>query len=151
MVDFKKTNNEDLIILETERRKMISSLIIENPSDNPVINELRFNYGYVNLFPFLINIKTGDKLELEVVGNLNIIYINFIGVIDKKQGRGTEMMNILTALCDKYDYQLKLEVYPKFGVPKRALIKFYKGFGFKKERKNIYIRFSNFIQSTEAI
>lgn len=84
------------------------------------------------MYPILINKETGDTLELSVIGNLKVLHIDFIGVTAKGQGRGTKLMQTLTSLSDKYNYAIQLEVCPKFGVPKRILIKFYKSFGFVK-------------------
>jgi hypothetical protein len=133
----------DLALLETERKKAIPSMIVETPSVNPIINELRFNHSYVYIYPFLINSQTGDKFELDVVGNRKSICINYIGVMEKKQGHGKKMMSMLTALCDKYGYELNLEICPKFGVSRWVLIKFYKRFGFEKVSHNKYMRIPN--------
>lgn len=140
MVNFQTIMESDLVHLEDERKKVIPAMIVETPSVNPIINELRFNHSYVYMYPFLINSQTGDKFELDVVGNRKIIYINYIGVMEKRQGRGRKMMSILTGLCDKYGYELNLEVCPKFGVSRWVLIKFYKSFGFKKISRSKYKR-----------
>lgn len=140
MVDFQNIIENDLALLEAERKKVIPAMIVETPSVNPIINELRFNHGYVYMYPFLINSQTGDKFELDVVGNKKVIFINYIGVMEKRQGRGRMMMKILTALCDKYGYELNLEVCPRFGVSRWVLIRFYKSFGFKKISHNKYKR-----------
>lgn len=130
---------------EVKRKVVLSNINVEAPCSNPIINELRVHHNFLHMYPILVNKYTGDTLELSVLGNLKILHIDFIGVTQKRQGRGTKLMGILTSLSDKYNYTLQLEVYPKFGVSKKTLLRFYKSFGFVhcKGSKDKYERIPN--------
>lgn len=132
-VDFSKISLEELEELEADRQKYIPNMMVETKTSNPFINELRFNFNFIYLFPFLVGGMTGDKLELRINNDEKIVWLNFIGVSEPKQGRGTKLMENFAAICDKYGYTAFLQVDPKFGVPKRVLVKFYKRFGFEKD------------------
>lgn len=144
MIDFKTITIEQLENLEKDRIDQINNnMIRETKSYNEIINELRFNYGYVYFAPFLVNCETGDKFKLRIMNSFEpTIHLAFIGVTEQKQGRGTEMMKLLTELADKYGYHIHLEVVPNFGVGKRVLVRFYKKFGFVKYalNNNAYMR-----------
>jgi GNAT superfamily N-acetyltransferase len=130
MIDFDKITPEELQKMEEERVKHIPAFMCESPSDNKFINELRFNHNYVLLEPFLIS--NNSKLELQINDHRKVIHIAYIGVTEslRKQGYGSQIMETLTSLADKYGYSMDLDIVPKFGVNKTVLRKFYKKHGF---------------------
>jgi len=131
MIDFSNISQNELKRLEQERAKQMSGTFIEHPERNPILLELRFNYGYLHIGPFLMG-KEGNKFELLFRSFDKEIHLAFIGVPEgsQQQGIGTEMMNILTTLADKYHYSIDLNIDPKFGVTKEVLHSFYQRFGF---------------------
>lgn len=131
MIDFQNMSLEEFNLLENERQKKLSGLAIaESPSSNPLINELRYNYGFYQIGPFLIN-DSYDKLELATIDIESLLFLHFIGVKNKQVGRGTEIMKLMCKLADKYDYEIQLKVDEKQGTPKKVLEKFYRKFGFE--------------------
>ena len=137
MKDFTTITKEELEEMENERQEQMPKMIIEGRSNNEIINELRFNYGFILLGQFLINGQTGTKLELHVTNiqgkfATKEIHVGFIGVIDdsRQKGEGHRTMNILTTLADKYGYDMNLDIDTKFGMKKSVLKKFYKSHGF---------------------
>jgi ribosomal protein S18 acetylase RimI-like enzyme len=148
MIDFTTLTNEELEILENEREKVMPNMIVETRSDNEIINELRFNYGFINFGYMLINGQNGAKLELRVT-NLTgeyaerSIHLAFIGILEdsRKQGMGNNLLKILTDLADKYEYDMDLDVDTKFGMKKSILKRFYKNHGFiqsKEDKDRMY-------------
>lgn len=127
--DFRKVTPLELLELEKERVNYVSNFYCESPSTSPVINDLRFNYNYLNIGCFLIG-ELG-KFQLEVDDVNKMVFILLIECPYKKRGDGTTMMNQLVEVLDKYGYGCKLEVSEKFGVPIESLVKFYERFGFK--------------------
>ena len=114
--------------------KVTNGFFHEMPTDNPIINELRFEHEYLYLHPFVIHSQLGLKFELSWEESSKRLHLGFISVPDemKRQGYGTQMMQLLCELADKYGYSIDLDVDPKFGTGKRVLKKFYKSFGFVK-------------------
>ncbi|MFV1457373.1 N-acetyltransferase [Bacillus mycoides] len=137
MIDFKEVTEDELRVLEGQREsqfnKVMSGIFVENLTSEPVINELRFNFGYLYLGNFLIDMTTGAKFELHINDD-STIHLAFIGVPDDKRekGLGTKMMEQLTYIADKYQYDVQLNIEPKFGVGKKVLKGFYKKYGFKE-------------------
>jgi GNAT superfamily N-acetyltransferase len=131
MIDFSNISQNELKQLEKERARQIGEAFIEHPERNPILLELRFNYGYLHVGPFLIG-KEGNKFELLFRSFDKELYLAFIGVPEeiRCKGIGTEMMKILISLADKYHYSIDLNVDPKFGVDKETLLSFYQIFGF---------------------
>lgn len=143
MIDFTTLTNDELENLEIEREKLMPNMIIEARSDNEIINELRFNYGFINFGYMLLNGQNGSKLELHV-NNITgeyaekNIHLAFIGVVEdsRKQGMGNKLLKILTDLADKYGYSMDLDVDTKFGMKKSVLKAFYKKHGFIQDKEN---------------
>lgn len=139
-INFIELSREELEETNKERaehlEKATNGFIVEPPVLCPVINDLRYNYGFWYIRPFLID-NDGLKFELYTYTDKKQIHLAFIGVPDdkKQQGLGTQMMNALIEIADKYGYSIDLEVAPKFGVGKRVLKKFYKKFGFEKDSR----------------
>jgi ribosomal protein S18 acetylase RimI-like enzyme len=102
----------------------------------PFLNDLRFNYGYIYLHPFLIQGQTGLKLELKEYPQEKRLHLAFIGVAEdsRQQGQGNEAMEMLNSIADKYGYDIDLQVEAKFGVGKRVLKKFYKKHGYVEHK-----------------
>jgi ribosomal protein S18 acetylase RimI-like enzyme len=140
MIDFGTIAEGELEILENEREKIMPKMIIESRSNNEIINELRFNYGFINFGYMLLNGQNGSKLELRVT-NLSAeknIHLAFISVLEDKreQGMGNQLLKIVTDLADKYGYSMDLEVDTKFGMKKSVLKGFYKKHGFIQDKEN---------------
>lgn len=130
MINFQELSKEELAHLEKERKeKLKNSAFIEQPSLQPLINELRFNYGFYQIGPFLIN-ENHDKLELAIIDSEKHIYLHFIGVKEKQRGYGTKLMKLLCQLADFYQYEIILQVDETQGTPKNILETFYQRFGF---------------------
>jgi GNAT superfamily N-acetyltransferase len=144
MIDFRDITDQELNFLETARAKDVPNLFVETRTKNPVINELRFNHGFVYVEPRLFDLKTGySNLELHFTEEDKLVYLGYIGVVkeQRRKGHGTRIMRILTELCDKYSYNMELEISSRFGTKRSALGNFYKRFGFKKIKgENKYIR-----------
>lgn len=148
MLDFSKLTREEVTELNEKRAKQLreqTNGFLNEPQAcfSPVINDLRFNHGYIYLRPFLIQGQTGDKFELRVDDDRKLIHMAYIGVADdrKRQGHGSNMMEMITSIADKYGYDMDLTVEPKFGIGKRVLTKFYKKYGFEKSTKGSYDNF----------
>ena len=137
MIDFKEVTEDGLRVLEERREKqfseVMSGIFVEKLTSEPIINELRFNFGYLYLGNFLIHMTTGAKFELHINDD-STIHLAFIGVPDdkRKQGLGTKMMEQLVYCADKYQYDVQLNIEPKFGVGKKVLKGFYKKYRFKE-------------------
>jgi GNAT superfamily N-acetyltransferase len=142
MIDFSTLTNEELEILENEREKVMPNMIVEARSNNEIINELRFNYGFINFGYMLLNGQNGAKLELHVTNITGKyaeknIHLAFIGIVEdnRKQGDGSKLLTILTDLADKYGYSMDLDVDTKFGMKKSVLKAFYKKHGFIQSKE----------------
>jgi GNAT superfamily N-acetyltransferase len=156
MIDFSTITNEELEILENEREKVMPKMIVEARSDNEIINELRFNYGFINFGYMLLNGQNGSKLELHVTkitGEFaeKNIHLAFIGIVEdsRKQGMGSNLLKILTDLADKYGYSMDLDVNTKFGMKKSVLKAFYKKHGFiqsKEDKDSMYRPLKNVLK-----
>lgn len=137
MIDFKNISEDELRVLEEKReqkfRDVMSGIFVESLTSSPILNEFRFNFGYIYLGNFLIDMNTGAKFELHLNDD-STIHLAFIGVPDDKreQRLGTKMMEQLTYIADKYQYAVQLNIEPKFGVGKKVLKGFYKKHGFKE-------------------
>jgi ribosomal protein S18 acetylase RimI-like enzyme len=131
--EIKELNSDRAIHLE----KSTNGMMAEPPILCPIINDLRYNYGFWYLRPFLIN-NDGLKFEISTYNKDKRIHLAFIGVPHEKRqnGYGTQMMKALTEISDKYGYTIDLEVDPRFGTGKRILIRFYKSFGFVKDTRD---------------
>lgn len=115
---------------EEKRKKQAETLgVCEYTETDPFTNELRHDYGFFQIGPFLINEEYG-KLELAYLHAFNQMHLHFIGIKEPRKGKGSELMNILCKLADRYQYELVLQVDPSFGVPKHVLVDFYQRFGF---------------------
>jgi ribosomal protein S18 acetylase RimI-like enzyme len=144
MIDFTTLSNDELEILEVEREKLMPNMIIETRSDNEIINELRFNYEFINFGYMLLNGQNGSKLELHITNITGEyaeknIHLAFIGIVEdsRKQGMGNKLLKIVTDLADKYGYSMDLDVDTKFGMKKSVLKKFYKKHGFIQCKERI--------------
>lgn len=144
MIDFKNISENELDELNKERSESIekdtNGWVIERNSYNPIINELKFNYGFFFIEEFLIS-NEGVKLELHFRDRE--MRLAYIGVLEeeRRQGKGNKTMEILISLADKYDYDIDLQLDTQFGIKKNVLEKFYKNFGFiKNNYDDIYIR-----------
>lgn len=135
-MDVTSLTEQEIEEIEEKRKESLGSMFAERQDPNPIYRELRYLHGYLHLGPYLIHHQTGDKFELLIREDEKKIYLNFICVTDQQQGRGTQMMNLLVSLADRYDYKIILQVAPKFGVGKRILVRFYKRFGFLPRNKS---------------
>lgn len=143
MLDIRNLSGEEINLIEEERKKKLGTFFNETIVDNIIFKELRYNYGYLHLNPFLMG-KFGNKFELSINDNEKNIHLGYIGVLpnEQKKGIGSQMMFELTALADKYQYTIDLRVDAKFGVKKSVLLEFYKKFEFIQQGKsNDYIRY----------
>lgn len=131
MIDFCKVNKTELEELEKKRKEENhEQYFVEMESKNPIINELRFNYGFYQIGPFLMHQETKDKFELAFIEPEKLLLLHFIGVTEKRKGRGTIWMKTLCHLADRYGYNMLLQVDEKQGTPKKVLESFYQTFGF---------------------
>lgn len=140
MYDLLKLTNEEVDELNKQRAESLlkhTNGMLNEPSNCylPFINDLRFNHGYIFLRPFLIQGQTGLKLELKECPNEKRLHLAYIGVLEdqRQQGKGNEIMSIMTNIADRYGYEIDLEIQAKFGVSKTVLKKFYEKHGFIKE------------------
>jgi ribosomal protein S18 acetylase RimI-like enzyme len=140
MIDFRTITKEELEQLENQRKLELQGMI-ETQTDDEIINELRFNYGFIFFGYLLINIEDGVKLELRIVdlkGQFaeRKIYLGYIGIEEekRKRGIGNKYMRILTGLADKYQYDMALDVDTRFGTKKSVLRGFYRKHGFISEQ-----------------
>lgn len=143
MIDIINLSDEETSLIEEERKNKLGIFFNESIVDNIIYKELRYNYGYIHLHPFLMG-KYGNKFELSINDEEKNIHLGYIGVLsnEQKKGIGSQMMFELTDLADKYQYTIDLLVDAKFGVKKNVLISFYKKFGFiHQEKTNEYIRY----------
>ncbi len=136
---------DELEEIELDRAKVMGNWIVERRSSSPIINNLRINYCYIYLGDMLFGSSReseGCTFELKVDDERKRIHLAFIGVAEgmRKQGRGSEMMRVLTGLADKYGYRIDLQVDTKFGSSKRRLINFYQRFGFICKSGLTYMR-----------
>ena len=132
MYDFTTVDAEQLKQMNESRRKQVGGWISESELDNPITNELRFNYRYVCVRETMYFGQEGNRLELQIKPEARHIHLAYIGVGPefRRQGVGTRMMVTLTALADKYGYSIDLDVTPKFGVSREVLVSFYQRFDF---------------------
>lgn len=144
MVDVLSLNEAQIEQIEEKRAEKLGVFICESRSSNPIIMELRYNYGYVFLRDCFLYGQDCNQFELRVNDQKKRIYLAFIGVGEeyRRKGIGTKMMNTLCSLADTYGYDIDLDVDPKFGVGKRILVGFYKKFGFEQDKfsKDRYVR-----------
>lgn len=145
MIDFLQISKEELNTIEEMRAKRLeestNGFIMERRSPNPIINDLRFNHGYWHIHQFLIN-NDGLKFEVWTEEKRKRLHIAFISVPEelRQQGHGSKMMKTICELADKYGYTLDLDVDARFGVGKRVLLKFYKSFGFVREKGSDHMK-----------
>lgn len=142
MIDFQTITKEKLIDLEEKRKEEVANLPFhERPSTNTIINELRFNHGFYQVGPFLLN-KQMDKLELAVIDAFQLICLHYIEVSEKRKGKGMKLLGVITSIADQYGYDITLEIDETKGTPHAVLEKFYRSFGFTytEEKTNEMIR-----------
>jgi hypothetical protein len=87
----------------------------------------------------LTDIKDLFNVELDVqylIADIPAIYIQklLLPESDRKQGKGTEIMNLIINWADKHNTTLTLTPESTFGTPVNTLKKFYKKFGFHENK-----------------
>lgn len=140
MFDFRYISKIELKILENNREEKMSSMIWERKSKQPIINELRFNYGFLCFDPFFIHDETGAKLELRLDHEEKEMYVACMDVPKNQEDVGIELMRTLTTIADRYKYMIKLEVSPQMEMVEETVQYMEQLFGFKQLIGNVYKR-----------
>jgi ribosomal protein S18 acetylase RimI-like enzyme len=136
IIDFSNISKNELDKLEAGRKKTLQKcfgdFFGEHLQDNPIVYDLRHNFGYVHIAPFLIQGQTGAKFELSFDKRKKEMRISYIGVLPDslRQGQATRMMTELMSAVDRCGYKAWLDIDTKFGLSEDVLIRFYKKFGF---------------------
>ena len=115
----------------------------KNRIGKEIINELLENYDFFSLNDLEYNLWDSDSSLLSVDEDEKKLSLDMIEVDreNRRKGKGTEIMNLLCDLADKYNKEIRLNINDGFGVPKRVLVKFYYKFGFKyNDDEDMYIR-----------
>lgn len=135
MNDFQSLSNDEILLLEGGRKEE-TRYFVETVEDSLLLKELRFNYGYKHIGPFLVD-EEGKKFELSICEPENSIHLAFISVPEplRQSGRGHEMLEILTLLSDRYGYTLDLTIDARYGVPHDVLKRFYENHGFSYDEE----------------
>lgn len=89
MVDVQTLTKEEIEEIEEEREKALGPWICESKSKSPIITELRYNYLYVYLPPYLVG-QNYNKFELKVDDEKKHIHLAFIGVAEEQQKKELE-------------------------------------------------------------
>ncbi len=134
--NFLEINDAQLAILEHEREQQLNTQwIVERRTLNPFFNDLRFNHGYLYLGDNFIGStkKVYDtSVTMTAMPNNKTINLSLLRVLDDRRnnGLGTQTMNIIADLADKYQKDIRLTTTGMYGSDPDRLLEFYQRFGF---------------------
>lgn len=99
---------------------------------------LRLKYGWIHHEPFFLTKHGQVELYYKKKDKEPTLHVAYIGVNEefRRQGLGSEYLQVLREVAEKYGYKILQELNPKFSISEEGLIEFYEKNGFKLIEKN---------------
>ncbi len=138
-------------VVNDEDNKMIRQS--KNINESLIVNGIEINLE--NAIKDLENLEKEYKDKASLTFNFRqnfSVYLAIIKVFEKRKGLGTEIMNKLCAIADKYDLIITCSPTSEYGSNINRLINFYKSFGFilNKGRKKDFRFFESMYRPAKS-